>query len=158
MTSPLIAPKSSHCTNTVTSFTAGQTPQHFAFDQMRRSVAKKIYDACVYTVQVPEHTFLNGSIIIRFDKLSNLKVMVNYGAGERMAESSLVPANGTVTQYVQYKVDITKAPYMSITALPNADVGDVKTDVQLQFEYWVDGVQMHPHKQFWRKLFSTRNG
>ena len=26
MTSPLIAPKSSHCTDTVTSFTAGQTP------------------------------------------------------------------------------------------------------------------------------------
>jgi hypothetical protein len=26
MTSPLIAPKSSHCTNSVTSFTAGQTP------------------------------------------------------------------------------------------------------------------------------------
>lgn len=121
---------------------------------MRRSIAKKIYDACVYTVQVPEHTFLNGSIIIRFDKLTNLKVMVNYGAGERMAESSLVAKNGTVTQYVQYQVDIAKAPYMSITALPE----EGETDVQLQFEYWVDGVQLHPHKQFWRKLFSTRNG
>ena len=64
---------------------------------MRRIAAEKIYDACVYTVQVPEHTYLNGSIIIRFDKLSSLKVMVNYGAGERVAADSLVANNGTVT-------------------------------------------------------------
>lgn len=112
---------------------------------MRRSVAEKIYDACVYTVKVPEHTFLHGSIIIRFDKLSNLKVMVNYGQGEQMTESSLVSKNGTVTQYMQYKVDITKSPYMSITALPDEEkTAADKTD--LQFEYWVDGVQLHPHK------------
>jgi hypothetical protein len=103
---------------------------------MRYLPAKKLYDACVYTVQVPEHTFLNGSVVIRFDKLTNLKVTVNYGAGEKMAAKSLVATNGTVTRWQQYEVDLADAPYMSITALP----AEGKTDVQLEFEYWVDGV------------------
>jgi hypothetical protein len=66
---------------------------------MRYIKDQKLYDACVYTVQVPEHTFLNGSVVIRFDKLTNLKVTVNYGAGESMAEKSLVAANGTVARW-----------------------------------------------------------
>ena len=63
---------------------------------MRRDAATKVYDACVYTVQVPEHTFKNGSIVIRFAKTTSLKVTVNYGAGENVAESSLGLANATV--------------------------------------------------------------
>jgi len=61
---------------------------------------------------------------------------VNYGAGEKMAAKSLVATNGTVTRWQQYEVDLADAPYMSITALP----AEGKTDVQLEFEYWVDGV------------------
>lgn len=103
---------------------------------MRHIKTQKLYDACVYTVQVPEHTFLNGSIVIRFDKLTNLKVTVNYGAGESMAEKSIAAANGTVARWKQYELKLSDAPYMSITALPT----EGETDVQLEFEYWVDGV------------------
>lgn len=63
---------------------------------MRRDAATKVYDACVYTVQVPEHTFANGTMMIRFAKTTGLKVKVNYGAGENLAESSLPPKNVTV--------------------------------------------------------------
>jgi hypothetical protein len=103
---------------------------------MRHIKTQKLYDACVYTVQVPEHTFLNGSIVIRFDKLTNLKVTVNYGAGESMAEKSIPAANATVARWKQYELKLSDAPYMSITALPT----EGETDVQLEFEYWVDGV------------------
>lgn len=64
---------------------------------MRHIATKKLYDACVYTVKVPENTFISGTINMRFDKLTNLKVMVNYGAGVKMAESSLGDKNATVT-------------------------------------------------------------
>lgn len=52
---------------------------------MRRVAATKVYDACVYTVQVPEHTFANGTLMIRFAKTKSLEVKVNYGAGENVA-------------------------------------------------------------------------
>lgn len=63
---------------------------------MRRDAATKVYDACVYTVEVPEHTFQNGTITIRFTKTAGLKVRVNYGAGENMAKSSKPANNQTV--------------------------------------------------------------
>lgn len=135
MTSPLVSPKSSKCTKSVTSFEASQTPKHFAADLMRRDAATKVYDACVYTVKVPEHTFKNGSIVIRFAKTTSLKVTVNYGVGENVAASSLGLANATVGNQIQYQVPIDKAPYMSITALPD----EAKKDVALEFEYWIDG-------------------
>ena len=103
---------------------------------MRQIAAKKVYDACVYTVQVPEHTFKNGSLTIRFVKATSLDVTVNYGAGANVAKNSLIAANKTVAEQVQYSVPIAQAPYMSITALPAAG----KEDVSLEFEYWIDGV------------------
>lgn len=65
---------------------------------MRQIAADKVYDACVYTVQVPEHTFKNGSIIIRFVKATSLDVTVNYGAGANMAPLSLIKLNKTVAE------------------------------------------------------------
>ena len=63
---------------------------------MRRDSAKKIYDACVYTVKVPEHTYKSGSVVIRFDKLKNVKVYVNHGHIIQNAKQSVVANNGTV--------------------------------------------------------------
>lgn len=135
MTSPLISPKAIECTNSETTFEASPTPQHFKFNKMKRNKAKKVYDACVYTVKVPAHTFKNGSLVLRFDELTNIKVQVNHGHLLRLAKESLVANNGTVSLYKQYKIDLLKSANVYITALPDEGA----TDVQLQFEYWVDG-------------------
>jgi hypothetical protein len=92
-------------------------------------------DACTYQITVPEHTFMSGSMIIRFNQISENKIYINAGSGVGNASIVVVPNNDTVVLFKEYEVDINSGSYI-IIVLPN-EGADLNT--AFEFQYWVDG-------------------
>ena len=138
-------------------FEASQTPQKFKFDKLRRKKDGEgnplQMDACNYQVTIPAFTFKSGSLIIRFNKISDNEIYINAGSGVNNATQVVVPNNGTVSLNTEYAVDVNSGSYI-IIVLPDED----SENTEFEFQYWIDGEQLSTFRQWWSKSFKTPQG
>jgi hypothetical protein len=73
--------------------------------------------------------------------LTSIDVNVNQGTGLGFTPGVVIEKKGvknaTAEQHLEYKMDISKGHFFTITTLPTESA----TDVALEFQYWIEGVQ-----------------
>ena len=108
---------------------------------MRYDPAKNIYDACVYQIEASLIRWKSGKLYVRFNTLTNIEVNVNQGTGLGSTPGVVIEKKGvkntTAEQHLEYKMDISKGHFYTITTKPT----ESETDVVLEFQYWIEGVQ-----------------
>ena len=111
-------------------------------------------DACTYQITVPEHSFKSGSLVLRFNQISENEIFINAGTSVSNASETIIPNNGTVERYKEYSIDITSGSYI-IIVLPK-EGADLNT--AFEFQYWIDGVEVSAFQQWWNSSFKTPQG
>ena len=88
------------CTDgTTTDFIAEASPKSFKFSKLKRSASPEQYDACLYTISIPEHKYESAIIFFRANVLDQVDIFINAGTDKNNASETLIKNNGTVTLY-----------------------------------------------------------